>query len=374
MKKLAHVLVLPKLAGSQQFCLNLLSCLTEYDRYVLVSSSEYISNHQKKEFISRFEAEGITIIWCKFLKRNIGLHDLKAMAELYRIFNKYNFDIVHCNSTKPGIIARIAARLAKVELIVHTVHGVSFYKSQSRLKRFSYWLIEMVAMQFGHVNVTVNKFYLKYYKYVFWKESVCIYNGMKFPDVQIDKLQLSSNNKKLLFVGRLDTQKDPLTLLKSFSILVNKYPGLTLDVVGDGELYNECRDFINIHNLQNCVNLHGWVDDPSSFYQNADIFVCPSIYEAFGFIFLEAAFFKLPIVSTNVEGIPEVVIDGEMGFLIEPNNYEMLANKIMVLLDDDTLSVTFGEKGHATVIEKFELKHMIDDYRDLYQNKMKVNV
>lgn len=366
MKKLAHVLVLPKLAGSQHFCLSLLSSLTEYDRYVLVSESEDVPEIQKREFINRFENIGVTIIWCRHLRRNIGFHDFKAIKELYSIFKEYRFDIVHTNSTKPGIIGRIAARFAGAQFIVHTVHGISFYKGQSFLKRLVYWVVELFAMQFGHVNITVNKYYLKYYKWSFWKRSDYIYNGLAFPLTDSNsKVCNKKNGKKLLFVGRLDSQKDPITLLKAFSIIINDYPDLILDVVGDGELYNQCRDFVSNHDLQSSVIFHGWVDEPSVYYRQADIFICPSIYEAFGLIFLEAAFFSLPIISTSVEGIPEVV-DSKMGFLIEPRNHVELAKKITLLVKNRELRVRFGIEGKNIVTQKFDISHMIDAYRELY--------
>lgn len=370
MKKLAHVLVLPKLAGSQQFCLTLLSSLTEYDRYVLVSSSEDVDERQRQEFISRFEDAGVTIVWCKFLRRDIGFFDFKALAELYKIYKNYNFDIVHTNSTKPGIIGRIAAKFAGVNLIVHTVHGISFYKGQSNFKRFIYWLIEAIALQFGHINITVNKFYLKYYKCFFWKKNICIYNGILFPESThfIDKYPLGAA-KRLLFVGRLDSQKDPLTLLKAFSMVVINFPDLILDIVGDGELHKDCCDYVKINNLQSNVIIHGWLDDPSTFYANADIFICPSKYEAFGLIFLEAAFFKLPIISTQVEGIPEVVINDVMGFLVEPSNPQALADKIVRLLENPDLRLKFGEEGRNIVMEKFDKSTMIEAYRALYIKK-----
>lgn len=322
---------------------------------------------QKQEFISRFEAAGVTIIWCEHLKRSIGLFDFKATIEIYNVFKKHKFDIVHTNSTKPGIIGRIAAKLAGVNLIIHTVHGISFYRGQSNIKRFIYWLIELVALQFGNVNVSVNQFYLKYYKYCFWKKNSVIYNGVIFPK-NTNSMKNASFGiaKRLLFVGRLDAQKDPITLLKAFSLVVTKYPDIILDMVGDGDLYDDCQKYIEKNNLQSNIILHGWVDDPSPFYIKADIFICPSIYEAFGLIFLEAAFFKLPIISTVVEGIPEVVINGEMGFLVEPCNARALAEKSLLLIENTELRLKFGEVGRDIVIKKFDINHMIDAYRELY--------
>ncbi|MEF5881839.1 glycosyltransferase [Escherichia coli] len=115
MKKIAHVLVLPKMAGSQKFCHMLLSKIEGYEKFVLVSECEDVDFEQRAEFIKNFESINVNVIWCKNLKRNIGKSDVKAFIELYNIFKQYDFDIVHTNSTKPGILARIAAKMAGVK-------------------------------------------------------------------------------------------------------------------------------------------------------------------------------------------------------------------------------------------------------------------
>ncbi|VEB96367.1 GDP-mannose-dependent alpha-(1-6)-phosphatidylinositol monomannoside mannosyltransferase [Cedecea lapagei] len=373
MKKIAHVLVLPKMAGSQKFCHMLLSKIEGYEKYVIVSGCEDVDKTQVDEFTAAFKAINVNIIWCKYLKRNIGFSDIKSFFELYKIFKMYDFDIVHTNSTKPGITARIAAFFAGVRLKIHTVHGISFYKGQSKLKRLIYWGIEAFALQFGDVNICVNNLYRKYYNFFPWKKTISIYNGYDFEVLQrfseSRQTTLPEKNNKpfsFLFVGRLDAQKDPHTLIKAFSLVQKKYPDVFLDIVGDGELRISSESLVSELKINNNVVFHGWVESPYKYFMDCNVFVCPSTYEAFGFIFLEAAFFKKPIVATNVEGIPEVVIDGQMGFLVDPKDHNSLASKMIELIESSDLVNRMGVYGYEYVIKKFNEEEFIRNYQKIY--------
>ena len=141
----------------------------------------------------------------------------------------------------------------------------------------------------------------------------------------------------ILFVGRLDTQKNPLGLLEVARKVVEKKSNVKFSLVGDGE-----------------------------FYAKADIFVCFSIYEAFGLMFLEAGYFHLPICATNVEGIPEVVIDGETGLLCNPNDENAMANNILKLCDEKQLRHKMGEASYKRATEVFSVENMVKNYNSIY--------
>ncbi|EAA8875196.1 glycosyltransferase family 4 protein [Salmonella enterica] len=378
MKKIAHVIVLPKMAGSQKFCHALLSKINGYKKYILVSGCENVDIDQRQEFINAFESINVEIIWCYYLKRNIGKSDIRGFIELYTIFKKYQFDIVHTNSTKPGILARIAARMSGVKKIVHTVHGISFYKGQNVIKRLIYWAIECVALQFGDINVCVNNYYLKYYKKFFWKKNISVFNGYDFSELLLyaNSNNVKCNNKKdnvfsFLFVGRLDIQKDPITLIKAFSILASKYPYIILDIVGDGELMEASKELACELGVKDLVRFHGWIKKPYSYFYNCNAFVCPSLYEAFGFIFVEAAYFRKPIIATNVEGIPEVVLNNKMGFLVSPSNYLALAEKMEILVNSRSLCKVMGDFGSRYVIENFDIQKCVKAYQSIYDNDLR---
>ncbi|MEI7408833.1 glycosyltransferase family 4 protein [Pectobacterium aroidearum] len=376
MYKIAHVQVMPKLSGVQNFSLNVLKSLDGCEKYLICSSSEFVSDQQREFFEKSFLDNDIKIIWMKHLKRSIGVHDLYACRELWELFKEYKFDIVHTNSTKPGILARVVAKVAGIRTVVHTVHGVSFHAQEKKIKRFFYFLLEAIALQFGNYNISVNKYYLKYYKFFFWKKSICIYNGADFSRMTTNLMKdlppvMNKGVKNVLFVGRLDIPKNPLVAIKAFSLLIRRGFNVKFHIVGDGELRDVCEKLVKYLNIEDHVIFHGWVDTPYSFYSECDVFFSPSIYEAFGFTFTEAAYFSKPIVSSTVEGIPEIVKDKKMGFLCNPKNHVSMADSLQKIISDNTLSKEMGEYGKEYVLSNFNLTICLEKYKEVYIELMK---
>jgi glycosyltransferase involved in cell wall biosynthesis len=371
MKKILHILVLPKLTGCQKIAYEILSHLSEkeYDKYILFGKGSVLSDAAK--CIEVFEKAGVNILFSSNLKREIGIHDLFAFFEIYRLCKYHKFDIVHTNSTKPGIIGRMAAFLSGTPLVVHTVHGVAFHKYEQPIKRFFYYLCEFIASFFCHKIILVNKFYKKYYR--LWKNKVVsIYNAIDYsqlPSLKYNRC-INDQNVNLLFVGRLDIQKDPITLLKAFDIIVNDVKKKChLTIVGDGEYRDLCLSYIKQHNLESDVTMVGWVNDVSVYYSSHDIFCLSSIYESFGLVFLEAGYYELPSVATNVEGIPEVVEDGKTGYLVPPRNHQLLAEKLLILINSPQLRKQIGLAAKKKVITDFSIEKLIKSVEEIYHNK-----
>ena len=371
--KILHIQVLPKLSGVQKVSLEIFKKLNneKYDKYILFSDS--IGYGDRAECIKEFEATGAKVLFSKHLKREIGISDFPALFELYKLCKREKFDIVHTNSTKPGIIGRIAAFVAGVPLVVHTVHGLSFHKFVKFPIWQFYWACEMIASCFCHKIIIVNKYYLKYFKW--FKNKTCtIYNGVdysKFPTSNINGYVEKHGRVNVLFVGRLDKPKNPLLLLEAARRLRITHPNVHFRLVGDGEYMEQCRRFISDNQLHDYVSLEGWRTNVYNYYQQSDIFAVPSIYEAFGIMFLEAGYYKLPVCSTTAEGIPEVVINNLTGVLCEPNDVDAFTKNLTLLIDNAELRKQMGENGHTRVTECFNSSIMVSEYLKIYKNSIR---
>lgn len=363
--KILHVQVLPKMSGAQKVSYEILKKLPEsYEKWILFSTSE--AKGDREACIKAFEEIGVKVVFMESLRREIGPWDVKAFKELYKFFKKEKFDIVHTNSTKPGIIGRIAAKLSGVPLVVHTVHGLAFHK----LIKFPLWqfyyLCEFFSSFFCHKIVVVNKFYVKYLKF-FKKKTITIYNGLEFG--QIKDSTPDYQKKRVLFVGRLDTPKNPIMLLQAAKIVHSIDPEVKFTLVGDGDLMKDCKNFVKENNQEGYVELAGWQTDVYKYYNSHSLFACPSVYEAFGLMFCEASYSKLPIVTTNVEGIPEVVKHGETGLLSDSGDVKTFAENILKLTSNPELSKELGENGFKWVMSQFDSSKMVNDYIKLYEGK-----
>ena len=111
----------------------------------------------------------------------------------------------------------------------------------------------------------------------------------------------------------------------------------------------------------------GWLNDVTDYYQTYDIFALSSIYESFGLIFLEAGYYHLPTVATNVEGIPEVVADGETGLLCNPRDPETLAKNIIYLIEHPEERKRIGDNAYNRVTTLFTSEKMVQAYKKLYE-------
>ncbi|MDR0769559.1 MAG: glycosyltransferase family 4 protein [Dysgonamonadaceae bacterium] len=365
MKKILHILVFPMLAGSQRIALEIFKGLPddEYEKWALFSNDSD-DEKEKQNCKSAFESVGVKVLFSKQLHREVGISDLAAMMEIYQLCRKEKFNIVHTHSTKPGIIGRIAATMAGVPLVVHTVHGLAFHPFVKFPKWQFFFACEMFASLSCHKIVIVNKYYGKYFK-CFKRKISIIYNGIDFP-----RLPAASNKPaapiKILFVGRLDVSKDPITLLQAAKKVLKTTPDTLFTIVGNGEKYDECKTFINENHLGNNIRLEGWQTDTAKYYQSHHIFAASSIYESFGLMFVEAGYHKLPCVATDVEGIPEVVQQNVTGLLSPCKNPDLLAQNLLHLIQNEKLRTRMGEAGYTRVTSLFSSLRMQRQYAELY--------
>lgn len=366
MKKILHIHVIPKMSGVQNVSLEIMKSLpdSEYEKCVMFSSINDIGD--TSECRSKFEAAGCRVIFSNNLRREICLRDIKVIREIYALCRREKFDIVHTHSTKPGVVGRVAATIAHVPLVIHTVHGLAFHRFVKFPKWQFYWACEMFSSLFCHKITMVNKFYRHYFAWLGAKVTT-IYNGVDFG--RFKSICVSSREScNILFVGRLDTPKNLMTTLRVAKEVVSQRPFAKFIIVGDGEMYDQCRDYIVNNDLEQSVTLEGWQSNVAAYYASADIFFAPSIYESFGLMFVEAGYYKLPIVASNVEGIPEVVADGVTGLLSDPLDVSALTHNIIMLIDNKGLRSRLGEQCYERVTTNFSVDQMVYKYKKVYEN------
>jgi glycosyltransferase involved in cell wall biosynthesis len=182
-----------------------------------------------------------------------------------------------------------------------------------------------------------------------------------------DKQSRPTDEVKLLFVGNWDPRKGLETLVEAMYRLNN--PKIVLDIVGDDSPYpmytRRIKRKVTHWGLEGRVRYHGRIDRESigRFYSDADIFVLPPSYEAFGIVFAEAMSFGLPIIATNAGGIPELVDHDENGLLVPPNDANALADAIDKLASSTELREEMGRKSYE---KSKELNTWDDCFRIIY--------
>ncbi|GGC48720.1 glycosyltransferase family 4 protein [Haloferax sulfurifontis] len=177
-----------------------------------------------------------------------------------------------------------------------------------------------------------------------------------------------------LFVGTLTPRKGPDVLLDAVSILDQKYNvnQFSIVIAGNPNIEEDFSAQLKEQAEAQDVTVHfpGFIEleELKALYANCELFALPSHEEGWGMVITEAMSSESPIIATNVSGIPEQVVDGENGFLIEPDNSEQLAEKLQVLIDDPDLREEMGSVSRSFAVEKFSWESVSEKYLSMYKS------
>ena len=304
----------------------------------------------------------------------------KKLSNAIRSFIKYittkskNYDLIHIHlaydmSFYRKLIIVIIGNF-KNDLIFLHLHGSEF----ERFYKESGWLQKnLISWMFNHVDVLL----VLSKKWKLFVENICdsrniniLYNGAD-PEV-FKPYPPKKNNINILFMGVLGRRKGSYDLIEAFIPIYNKFPNVSLMLGGDGEI-EKTFDTVKDKLIDDRVKLMGWLQgqDKIDAFRNADIYILPSYNEGLPVSILEAMAAGLPIISTPVGGIPEAVIDGVNGYLIEPGDIESISNKIDKLCVDDSLREVMGKESIRLINEKFHLRACIEDLHALYSDALR---
>jgi glycosyltransferase involved in cell wall biosynthesis len=173
-----------------------------------------------------------------------------------------------------------------------------------------------------------------------------------------------------LAVGRLIEQKDHATLLRAFVRVHDEHPDAVLAILGGGPLEAETRAHAAELGLDGAVLLPGRLVI-RDWLERADVFVHTSRWEGFGIVLLEAMLARLPVVATRVSAVPEVVVDGETGVLVEPGDMEGVAGALASLLGDPARARALGAAGHARARSEFSVARMTERTIAVYDEALR---
>ena len=168
-------------------------------------------------------------------------------------------------------------------------------------------------------------------------------------------------------LGRYEPQKGLVYFLRAAARVHAKRPLTHFLVVGDGPLREELEALATELGIRQVVHFAGWRSDVPELLAAMDVFCLASLWETFGIAIAEAMLASLPIVASNVDGIPEVVADGETGFLVPPKDAMALAEKLLLLLEDQDLARDMGEAGRLRAQTRFSVPTMVHEYEQFFR-------
>jgi glycosyltransferase involved in cell wall biosynthesis len=326
------------------------------------------------ELIERVRSHSIPVTVIPALRRNLNPWlDAAALGQILRLLQNGNFSIVHCHSSKAGILGRLAAHITGVPVVLFTAHGWAFTEGRSYWKRWLAALLERIASRWSTKIVCVSHYDRELalrFKVTQPKRLVVIHNGIDpSPFARADGSTVRQEfglveDLVITTVGRLAVQKDPLTLLRAYRILDPRNAKVV--IAGDGPLRKSVEQYVNRNMLRNRVLLAGTFHNVPALLVASDIFVLASRWEGLPLTIIEAMMAGLPVVATGVGGVAELVEHGVTGIIVPPGNPEALAEAIRQLLEDADLRRRMGQAGRQRALERFTVNRMVAEVKTLY--------
>ena len=276
-------------------------------------------------------------------------------------------DVIHSHSVDLGFAISLSARLYRIP-VVNTCHGVTFPDKQySFIKRFA----ELFFLKHAGFKkiIAVDKTNLKDFEEAKIKNGVYVPNGVDIGRFDKEKSGRKKNQKiRFLFVGRLEKQKGCKYLIRATKILVEKTKNFDIILVGAGSQREILENLTKENKLGSYVTFLGRVGDEKlrELYCTSDVFVLPSLWEGLPLTLLEAWAAKLPVIVTNVGGIPDVCVDGENAFIVRPKDPENIVEAMLRLIEDEELRRRIGKNGEELVRRKFSWEKIAMGTLNLY--------
>lgn len=335
-------------------------------------------------WVEQLTALGIRHEELRHATRSVAVgQDILALGELVGLLRRLRPDIVHTHNPKPGLYGRIAARLARVPVVVNTIHGLYATEDDSPLRRTAVYGIERFASMFSAAELVQNEEDIAVLRrlHVPARKLILLGNGIDMqrfgppPDddaVAGARALLGVGPDKVVvgLVGRLVWQKGLRELFDAAALLRARCPQVVVVVVGPQD--SDKADALSTSDIEAAqalgnVSFLGRRDDVEALYHGFDVFVLPSYREGFPRSAMEAAASAVPIIATDVRGCRQVVDDGVTGLLVPVRQAAPLADAIATLADDAEKRRAMGLAGRRKAEAEFDDRRVVETTLATYE-------
>ena len=312
------------------------------------------------------------------------LSDLRALLWLWNYFRREDIQVVHTHSSKAGLLGRVAAWLARVGRIVHTVHGWSFNDEQSGAlfsfyRSWERWLARITDILAVVAQSCRDKGLLngvgRADQYALLRAAVDLpawaavkrSRGAALAALRQGPRPLRGAPKFIVgCIANCKAQKNPLDFVRVAARVLKQVPGAAFVYVGDGPLRPEAEALAKELGLGSRVRFIGWHKDPRALAVGFDVFLLTSLYEGLPCVFPQVLVQGTPVVATGVDGAAEIVREGVNGYLCQPRDVEALAERVIAILMDGPLRRRLGAAAKRSVSAEFAFDDMVGRTASLY--------
>lgn len=289
--------------------------------------------------------------------------DWRTVKEIQRVIKQYNINLILCSTNLDVKLAGLAGKLTKIPVVSR--QGLALISDKFKYK---------ILIKYFTNSVLTNTYSIKkeYESYKWFPKNhiKVIYNGVEVNYTQISenkinelcsRHQLKPEEKIILSVGRLNRQKGFTYLIKAAQQAQQAGKRWRFLILGNGDLQQKLEAQIYDCQLSN-IELLGFIENVRPYYALADVFVLSSLSEGTPNVVLEAMANKLPVIATDVNGVREVIRNGENGVMIPAKDPSAIYNAIDQLIDDTQLQEKFILNGYNNIIENFTIQKFSENF------------
>lgn len=310
---------------------------------------------------------GVRTLLIKSFARDIFfMHDVKVVAELVALFRKERPDIVHLNSSKAGGLGALAARLAGIRTIVFTVHGWPFWEKRNAVFRILIGLLSWLTGLLSHRVIVISEHDRKTARFMPFLRNRIIRISNGIGPIDFLPATPSPGTLRVLTVGELNRNKNLFVGIDAVLLARSKGAPIVYDIVGEGELRDALESYITEKNAATAVHMRGFVPDCRRQYKAYDIFFLPSKKEGVPYVLLEAGLAGIPVIASNVGGIPEIIPQNMERALKNPNDVEGFAEALVELSQNAEQRELWGGRLKERVEQEFSLARMVRETAQVY--------
>lgn len=332
------------------------------------------------ELAKKLHESHIRVIHVSSLDRDINpLRDFASFRDLLRIMRDERPNAVHLNSSKIGGLGSVAAHIAGIPRIIFTAHGWAFNEDRSFFSRLIIKFLYFITIKLCDVTIAVSKAVATDAPAWGMHKRVAVI----YPPASSNKNLMDKNSAREYLIKKTDGLKNDDRLWIGIVAELHKNKGIiyainamrdttlqqrtTLVIVGSGQEELFLQNAVRANNLEKSIFFAGFEPDAATLMSAFDIFLLPSITEAFGYVLIEAGLAGIPVVASRVGGVPEIIEDNKTGLLVSPRHHNEIRDALCRLSDSTALRTTLGSNLQKKVEHYFSAQTSIATTAKLYK-------
>jgi glycosyltransferase involved in cell wall biosynthesis len=382
-KKLLFVVTKSNFGGAQRYVYDLATHVPEETYEVAVALGGTGAHGAQPGLLrTRLEERGVRTLLIPHFMRNMSpIDDLRAFFELWQVVRREKPDILHVSSSKAGGMGSLVGRLAGVDTIIFTSHGLTFDETwRPWWQRTLIWLFTWITILLATKTIQISRdTHIRASRMPFARKKVTlVHNGIEpprfmsrteararllpdFPDTVYDMCWIGT-------IAEYHPNKNLDVLIEALAILKERGMPTHLLLIGEGEERKNLQTRARECGVQEYVHLVGYIPEAVRYLTALDIFCLPSKKEGLPYVLLEAGYATLPVVASDITGNTEIVTDKETGVVVEVTK-DTLASAFERLITHPDQARGYADALNKHVASSFSIEHMVQETARLYMGE-----